>query len=291
MTDTDLDRTRDRPAAARSAVASGSPARMEPVRDVIRFEDVHFWQGALKVLDGVSFGVPEGKISVVLGPSGTGKSTLLWLILGLWKPDAGRILIGGEDTTAFDERKWKDVRQGLSMVFQENALFDSLTVAENVAYCLLRTSDLSDTEIERVVREMLQLVELDPDRVMDRAPDQLSGGQKRRVAIARAIANCNPEVILYDEPTTGLDPQTARTVGDLILKLRDTRGSTSVVVTHEIGDALRIGDRFLMLQGGKLVFDGTSSELLACTESRVQEFLDPYLRTVEELGPRIEAVR
>jgi phospholipid/cholesterol/gamma-HCH transport system ATP-binding protein len=178
------------------------------------------------------------------------------------------------------------------MVFQENALFDSLTVGENVGYCLFRSSNLSYDEIERRVRETLQLVELDPELLIDRNPDELSGGQKRRVAIARAIASCDPEIIFYDEPTTGLDPQTARTIGDLIIRLRDERGITAAVVTHEIGDALRVGDHFLLLDQGNLIYDGRAAGLLTSSHPRVQSFLDPFIQAIEKLAPRIaEAVR
>ncbi len=287
------------PSPGAGAIAAGRGPRAVPVpsapatarpRAIIRFEDVHFWQGSLHVLDGISFEVPEGQVTVVLGPSGTGKSTLLWLMLGLWKPDSGRVFIDDEDTTGFDEKKWKEVRQRLSMVFQENALFDSLTVGENVGYCLFRSTDFSYDEIEQRVRETLQLVELDPDQVIDRSPDALSGGQKRRVAIARAIASCDPEIIFYDEPTTGLDPQTARTIGDLIIRLRDERGITAAVVTHEIGDALRVGDHFLLLDQGKLIYDGRAAGLLASSHPRVQSFLEPFLLGIEKLAPRIVGV-
>ncbi len=272
----------------------GAPLPLAPPgagsRAIIRFEDVHFWQGPLKVLDGVSFEIPEGQVTVVLGPSGTGKSTLLWLMLGLWKPDAGRLFIDDEDTTVFDERKWKEVRLRLSMVFQENALFDSLTVGENVGYCLLRSSDMTAEEIEERVRETLQLVELDPDLVSDRNPDELSGGQKRRVAIARAIASCDPEIIFYDEPTTGLDPQTARTIVELIIRLRDEARMTAAVVTHVIADALRVGDHFLLLDAGKVIYDGPAAGLLASGHPRVQSFLEPFLRGIEKLAPRVAEV-
>jgi phospholipid/cholesterol/gamma-HCH transport system ATP-binding protein len=291
-------------AAAGRAAASAAPSRIAPAaapsaaaapaqpRAIIRFEDVHFWQGTLKVLDGVSFEIPEGQVTVVLGPSGTGKSTLLWLMLGLWKPDAGRIFIDDEDTTTFDEEKWKEVRQRLAMVFQENALFDSLTVGENVGYGLFLSPEMSEEEIESRVRETLTLVGLDPDQVIDRNPEELSGGQKRRVAIARAIASCDPEIIFYDEPTTGLDPQTARTIGDLIIRLRDERGITAAVVTHEIGDALRVGDHFLLLDRGSVIYDGRAAGLLASSHPRVQSFLDPFVRGIEKLAPQVaEAVK
>lgn len=270
--------------------AAVEPGRPAPA--LIEFHDVHFAQGDVEVLKGVSFCIERGAITVVLGPSGTGKSTVLWLMLGLWRPHAGRITIAGRDATGFREEDWKAIRRRLSMVFQENALFDSLTVGENVGYCLLKNSPLSDDEIERMVRETLQLVELDPDLFIDRMPDELSGGQRRRVAIARAIADCDPQAIFYDEPTTGLDPATGRRIGDLILKLRDLRGTTSVVVTHEIADALRVGDRFILLDAGKVAYEGDAHGLLASTHSGVQRFLEPFVRSVEEILPVItEAVR
>jgi phospholipid/cholesterol/gamma-HCH transport system ATP-binding protein len=251
------------------------------------FEKVHFWHGPTRILDGVSFHVPRGKITVILGPSGTGKSTLLWLMLGLWKVDGGRILVDGRDTTGFTERDWKEARRSLSMVFQENALFDSLTVGENVGYAMLQSGRIAMDEVERRVRETMQLVELDPDRFIDRMPDQLSGGQKRRVAIARAIAACEPEAILYDEPTTGLDPGTARRIGNLILKLRHRHGTTSVVVTHEIADALRVGDHFILLDGGKVLYEGDAGGLIGSDHPGVRGFLEPFLKSVEEIVPKV----
>ena len=251
------------------------------------FENVHFWHGPTRILDGVSFHVPRGRITVILGPSGTGKSTLLWLMLGLWKVDGGRVLVDGRDTTGFTELDWKSVRGNLAMVFQENALFDSLTVGENVGYAMLQSGRVPMDEVERRVRETMQLVELDPDSFIDRMPDQLSGGQRRRVAIARAVAACEPEAILYDEPTTGLDPGTARRIGNLILKLRHRHGTTSVVVTHEIADALRVGDHFILLDGGKVLYEGDAAGLIGSDHPGVRGFLEPFLKSVEEIVPKV----
>ncbi|HEY7530679.1 MAG TPA: ATP-binding cassette domain-containing protein [Gemmatimonadota bacterium] len=279
------------PRTTRGGEQPGAPGAVADDPHIL-FQNVHFWHGPTRILDGVSFQVPRGRITVVLGPSGTGKSTLLWLMLGLWTVDGGRILLDGRDTTSFTERDWKEARRNLSMVFQENALFDSLTVGENVGYAMLQSGDVAAADVERKVRETMQLVELDPDRFIDRMPDQLSGGQKRRVAIARAIAACDPEAILYDEPTTGLDPGTARRIGNLILKLRHRHGTTSVVVTHEIADALRVGDHFILLEGGKVLYEGDAAGLLASDHPGVRGFLEPFLRSIDEIAPKVgEALR
>jgi phospholipid/cholesterol/gamma-HCH transport system ATP-binding protein len=262
--------------APRTTRGGGQPGAPGAVADDphILFQNVHFWHGPTRILDGVSFQVPRGRITVVLGPSGTGKSTLLWLMLGLWTVDGGRILLDGRDTTSFTERDWKEARRNLSMVFQENALFDSLTVGENVGYAMLQSGDVAAADVERKVRETMQLVELDPDRFIDRMPDQLSGGQKRRVAIARAIAACDPEAILYDEPTTGLDPITSETINELIIKLRDQQNVASIVVTHDIGSALTVGDRFAMLKDGHIIFEGDADAVRTTDDEYVRTFID-----------------
>lgn len=223
-----------------------------------------------KILDDVSFEVKSGETKVMLGPSGAGKSSLLKIILGLWRPIAGSVNVDGTDITKLSEREQLPVRRRMSMVFQGNALFDSLTVAENVAYFLKEHSDLAETEIRERVEDCLDFVNLADTQEL--LPEEISGGMKKRVAIARAIA-FNPEVILYDEPTTGLDPINAKTITELILRLKTERRVTSVVVTHILRDAFAVGDSLALLNEGRIIFDGNADDLLASPDPFVQNFL------------------
>ena len=223
-----------------------------------------------KILDDVSFGVRTGETKVILGPSGAGKSSLLKIILGLWRPDAGSVAIDGVEITRLSEREQMPVRRRMSMIFQGNALFDSLTVAENVGFFLEEHSSMTLEEIRSRVRECLEFVNL-PD-TEDLLPEEISGGMKKRVAIARAIA-FHPEIILYDEPTTGLDPLNARTVTELVVRLKRERKATSVVVTHILRDAFAVGDSLALMDEGRIVFDGSPEGLLACPDPFVQSFL------------------
>src|ERR1043166_4541746 len=197
--------------------------------DMIRLEHVTVEIEGDKILDDVSFRVKEGETKVILGPSGAGKSSLLKMILGLWKPDSGSVFVDGTELTHLTEREKMPVRRRMSMVFQGNALFDSLTVAENVAFFLQEHSDMPPDQIGERVEDCLEFVNL--PETQDLLPEELSGGMKKRVAIARAIA-FNPEVILYDEPTTGLDPLNAKLITELIIRLKKKRNVTSVVVTR-----------------------------------------------------------
>lgn len=237
---------------------------------MIRLEHVDVEFEGRKILDDVSFEVPDGHTKVVLGPSGAGKSSLLKIILGLWKPDSGSVRVDGTDITALSEREQMPIRRRMSMVFQGNALFDSLTVEENVGFFLEEHSQLPPEEIRRRVNACLDFVNLPGTN--DLLPEEISGGMKKRVAIARAIA-FDPEAILYDEPTTGLDPINAKTVTELVMKLKRERRVTSVVVTHILRDAFAVGDTLALMDGGRIVFDGPPQQLLACRDPFVQEFL------------------
>lgn len=246
---------------------------------MIEFRDVHFRYGDLLVLDGVSFHVKQGSTKVIMGPSGTGKSTLLKLMLGLLKPDAGQVIVDGVDVGVARREAMNEVRRKIGMVFQDGALFDSLTVGENVGYSFLERGGMPIEEVENRVRGFLAQVGLDPE-ILDRLPDQLSVGMQRRVAIARALAACDPEIMLYDEPTTGLDPVTLETITDIIVDLQQKLRMTSVVVTHQIPDALKVGSSFLLLAGGKVVFDGSAEALATCDIPMVMYFMEPFKKTL-----------
>ncbi|HEY6192975.1 MAG TPA: ABC transporter ATP-binding protein [Bacteroidota bacterium] len=237
---------------------------------MIRLEHVSVEVEGRKILDDVSFVVKDGETKVILGPSGAGKSSLLKMILGLWKPDSGSVFVDGTELTHLTEREKMPVRRRMSMVFQGNALFDSLTVAENVAFFLQEHSDMPPDQIGERVEDCLEFVNL--PETQDLLPEELSGGMKKRVAIARAIA-FNPEVILYDEPTTGLDPLNAKLITELIIRLKKKRNVTSVVVTHILRDAFAVGDSLALMNDGRVVFDGSAEDLLGSADSFVQSFL------------------
>jgi len=245
---------------------------------MIEFRDVAFWIEDHHILKGVSFTVPKGKTQVILGPSGSGKSTILRLLIGLWKPTSGSIRVDGEDITEISSERLREIRKRMGLVFQQGALFDSMTVGENIGYTMLEDKTDED-EIERKVRISLEQVGLDPD-LIDRMPDELSGGMQRRVAIARALASRDPDILLYDEPTTGLDPQSAERITDLVMNLRDRTGKTSVMVTHDIADAFKVGDRITVLDQGIVVFEGTPVELAAAQSPFINEFLAPFRKAV-----------
>ncbi len=243
-------------------------------RASIRFEDVSYSIDGRLILDRVTFEVPVGRTKVIMGPSGTGKSTILRLILGLIKPQSGRILVDGQDITRLKRRPLDALRQQMAIVFQDGALFDSLTVGENVAFTLLHTHRRSHDEVEPEVVRLLEMVGLDA-YVLDLMPDQLSGGMQRRVAIARALAG-QPRILLYDEPTTGLDPVSVEQITDVMVNLRERFHITSIMVTHHIPDALKVGNRFVLLDQRRVHFDGTGNELLTSEDPQVVEFLRPF---------------
>lgn len=254
---------------------------------MIEFRNVDFWIDDRQILYDVSFRVARGRTQVILGPSGSGKSTILRLLIGLWRPQSGAILIDGEDITQVTPERMREVRKRMGIVFQQGALFDSMTVGENVAYTLLE--DKQDEEgIEPTVLSYLEQVGLEPD-LIDRMPDELSGGMQRRVAIARALAARDPNIILYDEPTTGLDPQSAERITDLIVHLREKMGKTAILVTHDIADAFKVGDRITVLDRGRVVFEGTPPELAAHESPFVAEFLAPFRKAVAAASVRMNS--
>lgn len=245
--------------------------RQEETSDFIRFEGVEKSFGEHRVLNGITLGIRKGETLVILGGSGAGKSLLIRHIIGLVRPDRGRVVVDGEEISSLPESRLKPVRRKVGMVFQEGALFDSMTVLDNVAFGLRVQTKLPDAEIRKRAREKLRLVEL--EGVDDLMPSILSGGMKKRVALARAIA-VEPEAIVYDEPTAGLDPITANTINQLIRDLQKRLGVTSVVVTHNILSAYRVGDRIAFLCDGKLCFVGTMTEARLSNEPRLRRFLE-----------------
>lgn len=268
----------------------GTTGEEPKATDVVVFDHVSFAFDDHVVLRDVSFRVARGRMSILLGASGTGKSVILKLILGLLRPDAGAISVNGHRVDLMPERELLHLRGDIGMLFQETALFDSLTVNENVGYRLYEETDMPTDEATRRVTEVLGFVGLAD--YMDRMPSELSGGQRRRVAIARAMA-AKPKLLLFDDPTTGLDPIIATSVDDEVVKLRDLEQVTSILVTHQIRDAfyvatheavrkdgaIRIIDAaseratFMVLNDGRIAFEGSSAELLASRDVFLQQFL------------------
>lgn len=265
----------------------------EHINSAIEFHDVTMAYDDRVILDEVNFVVNPGETKIVMGGSGTGKSTILKLVLGLIKPQHGRILIDGDDVTSMSESEMADVRKKIGMVFQDGALFDSLSVYENVGFRLFEQA-LPESEIEETVRRMLRFVNL--EHTMYMRPSELSGGMRRRVGIARALVG-SPKLILFDEPTAGLDPPTARTILELAMKLRDLEGVSSIFVTHRIedikllsssfatineggeiefrseqGNLCLINTRFIMLKEGKVIFSGTDEELWRSDDGYIKDF-------------------
>src|SRR5712672_3502022 len=237
----------------------------------IEFREVSKSFGSNQVLDRVSFDVQAGETVCILGRSGVGKSVSLHHIMGFMKPDSGRVIVAGQDITDFTEEQMELVRKKLTMVFQNGALFDSMTVGENVAFPLRERRELSEEQILQVVDGLLEMVGVKEMR--DMLPSDLSTGMKRSVAIARALA-ARPECVLYDEPTTMVDPLMANLLGDLIQKLKHQLHLTSIVVTHDMRFAQKLADRVVFLHEGKAIFFGTMPEMEKNPHPIVQEFLE-----------------
>ncbi|CAN5420732.1 ABC transporter ATP-binding protein [soil metagenome] len=267
---------------------------IERVVPAIEFRDVYLAFDDKVILNGVNFTVRRGETKVILGRSGGGKSTTIRLILGLLKPDSGQILIDGEDITDYSEVEMMNVRKKIGMVFQEGALFDSLSVYDNVAY-RLHEQGVVEEDVEKEVRRMLQFVDL--EEAIDKMPAELSGGMRRRVGIARALVG-DPQILMFDEPTAGLDPPTARTICELAIKLRDLEDVSSIFVTHEMknveylsseyatvnedgeiifeleGEKLcLINTEIIMLHNGDIIFSGKDEELKATKDPYILKFM------------------
>jgi phospholipid/cholesterol/gamma-HCH transport system ATP-binding protein len=272
------ERRGDRPSQVRRAIRSeleGDAASVTTERDpnvpVVELKNVYL-SFDRPILEDVSLEAKHGETICIVGESGTGKSTTLKLVLRLLVPERGSVMIDGEDITDLTFEEALEVRQKMGMVFQGAALFDSMTVFENVAYPLREHTDLDEDEIEQRVREKLQFVDLDPDRVMEQFPSELSGGMRKRVGIARGMAN-NPEIMLYDEPTSGLDPLTTGTITRLIMKLQRELKVTSLVVSHDIRSVFRMASRVAVLNERRIVFFGTPEEMAASEDKYLHDFL------------------
>jgi phospholipid/cholesterol/gamma-HCH transport system ATP-binding protein len=260
----------------------------------IEFRNVTLFFDDRVILKNLSFKVMKGETKIILGGSGGGKSTIIKLVLGLLKPDSGRVLVDGEDVTEYNEAQMMNVRKNIGMVFQEGALFDSLSVYDNVAY-RLHEQGVPEEEVEPEVRRMLRFVNLED--AIDKMPIELSGGMRRRVGIARALIG-DPKIVLFDEPTAGLDPPTARTICELAMKLRDLEDVSSIFVTHEMnnlhyicseyavvddegkvvfereGERLcLINSKVMMMRQGEIIFSGTDESLQRSPDPYIQKFL------------------
>ena len=253
---------------------------------MIDIRNLNFGYGDKQVLRDVSFQVADRESLVIMGPSGSGKSTILRLILGLECPQSGSIFINGDNICVMKEKHKRELRKKIGMVFQDGGLFDSLTVGENVGYYLIEHTKMSYEDIGERVVKMLGFVGLDPDEVIDKLPEQLSGGMQRRVAIGRTLLSTDPKIMLFDEPTTGLDPQATRNVLNLIQKLRDEKSISTIAVTHQIADSFAIADRYVVIDDGQVAFDGDALQLRDSKDPRVLAFLSPFRESFEAVYER-----
>lgn len=238
---------------------------------MIQVRDLKKGFGSHQVLAGVTFSIAKGDSLVIIGRSGCGKSVLLKNIIGLLRPDSGGVEIEGTEITEMDERELLKVRRKFGMLFQSAALFDSLSVADNISFVLRREGELSEREISERVAEVLEMVEM--PGIEKKKPSELSGGMRKRVGLARAIVY-RPEIILYDEPTTGLDPVVSDSIDQLIVRVRDKLHVTSVVVTHDTRSMRRVGDKVLMLAGGKVYAMGTPEEIFSSKDPVIHRFVN-----------------
>ena len=252
---------------AGEAAPPASPGESGPR---LRAVDLHKSFGGRVVLDGISFSLAPGESLVIVGPSGTGKSVLLKHLIGLVRPDSGKVFVAGEDLWALSNVDRNRVRKRFGMSFQEGALFDSMSVFDNIAFPL-RRSGRPPAEVRRRVRECLEIVHL--PNVEDKRPSELSGGMRRRVGFARAISH-EPEILLFDEPNTGLDPIMTDIIDEVILEMREKMHPTIVTITHHMESARKIGDRVALLFGGKILFDAPPEEFLNSKDAAVRQFVE-----------------
>ena len=268
--------------------APSSPAAPGPAAEpLIRLVDVHKRFGKLVVLDGINVEVQPRESLVILGPSGTGKSVLIKHIVGLLRPDSGAVYFKGQRIDQLTEQQLEPVRKRFGFLFQQGALFDSMNVLDNVAFPLREHGGRSEADIIAIAHQKLAMVGLeDTDAKM---AGELSGGQRKRVALARAIA-LDPEVVLYDEPTTGLDPIRSDVINELILKLNDELHVTTIVVTHDMTSAFKVADRMVMLFDGKVIFNGKPADIRQSPDERVRRFVEgrasaDELAAIRRAGP------
>jgi phospholipid/cholesterol/gamma-HCH transport system ATP-binding protein len=241
-----------------------------PAGPMLQVEDLHKSFGPKVVLDGISFSLAKGESLVIVGPSGTGKSVLLKHLIGLVRPDSGTVFVAGQDLWALSNLERNRARKRFGMSFQEGALFDSMSVFDNIAFPL-RRSGRPPSEVKARVRECLEIVHL--PNVEDKRPSELSGGMRRRVGFARAIAH-EPEILLFDEPNTGLDPIMTDIIDEVILEMREKMKPTIVTITHHIESARKIGDRVALLFGGKLLYDAPPEQFLEAKDPAVRQFVE-----------------
>jgi phospholipid/cholesterol/gamma-HCH transport system ATP-binding protein len=240
----------------------------------VRVRGVHKTFPPQHVLRGVDLDVERGKINVVIGGSGQGKSVLMKHLMGLLRPDQGHIYVDGQDIVGLDDVTMRDVRRQFGMLFQNVALFDSMNVVENIAFPLIERYRLSEDEVLKRVRDLLQKLDLaNVGGIEQKFPAELSGGQKKRVGLARALID-RPKILLYDEPTTGLDPIATKNVDEMIRRTADEFGVTSLVISHDMASTFRIGDRIAMLYEGKIIVSGTRDEVLARPHPILREFVE-----------------
>ena len=251
------------------------PALASQSELMVRLVDIHKTFGQREVLKGISLDVPRGSVCVILGGSGMGKSVLMKHIIGLLRPDRGQVVIDGEDITRLPELELRRVRRKFGMVFQQAALFDSMSNYDNVAFPLREHMKLSKVALDKRVRELLELFSLDPDELGPRFPSEISGGQRKRVGLARAVA-LNPSIVLYDEPTTGLDPITTDQVDEMILQAKAKLGVTSIVISHDIASAFHIADQLVFIYQGEIVARGGKDDMLAADHPFMRRFFSTW---------------